>query len=72
MLRMALDLDLRDLTGMTAAGLHMATFGGIWQAVLTGFAGVSVSGASCASIPGCPRPGSACRYVSGASGGGSA
>ncbi len=44
MLRMALDLDLGDLTGMTAAGLHMATFGGVWQAVLTGFAGVSVSG----------------------------
>jgi trehalose/maltose hydrolase-like predicted phosphorylase len=44
MLRMALDLDLRDLTGMTAAGLHMATFGGVWQAVLSGFAGVSVSG----------------------------
>jgi trehalose/maltose hydrolase-like predicted phosphorylase len=44
MLRMALDLDLNDLTGMTAAGLHMAALGGIWQAVLTGFAGVSVSG----------------------------
>src|SRR5208282_6214531 len=44
MLRMALDMDLGDLTGMTAAGLHMATFGGVWQAVLTGFAGVSVSG----------------------------
>jgi Glycosyl hydrolase family 65 central catalytic domain/Glycosyl hydrolase family 65, C-terminal domain len=44
MLRMALDLDLGDLTGMTAAGLHMATLGGVWQAVLTGFAGVSVSG----------------------------
>ena len=28
MLRMALDLDLGDLTGMTAAGLRMATFGG--------------------------------------------
>ena len=44
MLRVALDLDLDDLTGMTAAGLHMATFGGIWQAVLTGLSGASVSG----------------------------
>ena len=42
MLRMALDLDLADLTGMTSAGLHMANLGGIWQAVLAGLAGVRV------------------------------
>ena len=42
MLRMALALDLDDLTGMTGAGLHMASLGGVWQAVVTGLAGVRV------------------------------
>jgi trehalose/maltose hydrolase-like predicted phosphorylase len=35
-------LDLEDLTGMSAGGLHLATFGGLWQAVVFGFAGVRV------------------------------
>jgi trehalose/maltose hydrolase-like predicted phosphorylase len=43
-LRIALALDLEDLTGTTAAGLHLATFGGVWQAILAGFAGVRVRG----------------------------
>ena len=42
MLRVALALDLDDLTGMTGAGLHMANLGGIWQAVVAGLAGVRV------------------------------
>jgi trehalose/maltose hydrolase-like predicted phosphorylase len=42
MLRVALALDLEDLTGMTGSGLHMANLGGIWQAVVTGMAGVRV------------------------------
>jgi len=42
MLRMALALDLDDLTGMTGAGLHMASLGGAWQAVVAGMAGVRV------------------------------
>jgi trehalose/maltose hydrolase-like predicted phosphorylase len=41
-LRMALELDLDDLTGMTGAGLHMANLGGVWQAVVFGLAGVGV------------------------------
>jgi trehalose/maltose hydrolase-like predicted phosphorylase len=41
-LRIALALDLEDLTGTTAAGLHLATIGGVWQAILAGFAGVRV------------------------------
>lgn len=41
MLRMALALDLDDLTGMTGAGLHMANLGGIWQAGLAGLAGLA-------------------------------
>jgi trehalose/maltose hydrolase-like predicted phosphorylase len=42
MLRMALALDMEDLTGMTGAGLHMACLGGVWQAVVAGLAGVRV------------------------------
>jgi trehalose/maltose hydrolase-like predicted phosphorylase len=42
MLRIALRIDLDDLTGTTAAGLHLAAMGGAWQAVLFGFAGVRV------------------------------
>lgn len=38
--RMAARLDLDDLTGTTAGGLHMATFGGLWQALAYGFAGL--------------------------------
>jgi trehalose/maltose hydrolase-like predicted phosphorylase len=33
-------LDLDDLTRSTAGGLHLATMGGLWQAVVFGFAGV--------------------------------
>lgn len=42
MLRSALLLDLEDRSGSTASGLHLATLGGVWQAILAGFAGVRV------------------------------
>lgn len=38
--RMACRLDLDNLTNTTAHGLHMATFGGVWQALVFGFLGV--------------------------------
>jgi len=38
--RLAARLDLDDLTGTTAGGLHLATFGGLWQALARGFAGL--------------------------------
>lgn len=41
--RVAAAMDLEDLTGTTAAGLHLATMGGLWQAVVSGFGGVQVS-----------------------------
>jgi hypothetical protein len=44
LLRTALNLDLDDLTGTTASGLHLAALGGLWQALLSGFAGVRVRG----------------------------
>jgi trehalose/maltose hydrolase-like predicted phosphorylase len=39
-LRIAARIDLDDLTGSTAGGLHLATMGGLWQALVIGFAGV--------------------------------
>jgi trehalose/maltose hydrolase-like predicted phosphorylase len=39
---LAARLDLDDLTGTTANGLHLATMGGLWQSVVTGFAGLHV------------------------------
>ena len=33
-------LDLDDLTGTTAGGLHLATMGGVWQALAHGFLGL--------------------------------
>jgi trehalose/maltose hydrolase-like predicted phosphorylase len=38
--RLACRLDLDDLTGTTAGGLHVATMGGVWQALTTGFCGL--------------------------------
>jgi trehalose/maltose hydrolase-like predicted phosphorylase len=43
-LRIAARLDLDDLTGSTAGGLHLATMGGLWQALAFGFAGVRPAG----------------------------
>ena len=39
-LRLASRLDLDDLTGTSAGGLHVATMGGVWQALAFGFAGI--------------------------------
>ncbi len=39
-LQLAARLDLDDLTATTAGGLHLATMGGVWQALTMGFAGV--------------------------------
>lgn len=38
--RIAARLDLDDLTGTTAGGLHLATMGGLWQALAQGFLGL--------------------------------
>jgi trehalose/maltose hydrolase-like predicted phosphorylase len=42
--RMAARLDLDDLTGTTAGGLHLATMGGVWQALAYGFLGLHAEG----------------------------
>jgi trehalose/maltose hydrolase-like predicted phosphorylase len=40
LLRLSSRIDLDDLTQTTASGLHLATMGGLWQAVVNGFAGI--------------------------------
>jgi trehalose/maltose hydrolase-like predicted phosphorylase len=39
-LRLSCRLDVDDLTGTTSGGLHLATMGGVWQALVFGFGGV--------------------------------
>jgi trehalose/maltose hydrolase-like predicted phosphorylase len=43
-LRIAARIDLDDLTRSTASGVHLATMGGVWQALVFGFAGVRPRG----------------------------
>jgi len=42
LLRIALNLDLEDRSGMTASGLHIGAAGGAWQALVFGFLGADV------------------------------
>jgi Glycosyl hydrolase family 65 central catalytic domain/Glycosyl hydrolase family 65, C-terminal domain len=39
-LRLTSRIDLDNLTGTTATGLHLATMGSLWQALTVGFAGI--------------------------------
>jgi trehalose/maltose hydrolase-like predicted phosphorylase len=39
LVRLSSRIDLDDLTQTTASGLHLATMGGLWQALVLGFAG---------------------------------
>jgi trehalose/maltose hydrolase-like predicted phosphorylase len=55
LLRLACRLDLDDLTGTTAGGLHTANFGGIWQALVHGFAGVQLRAGILGVDPRLPR-----------------
>jgi trehalose/maltose hydrolase-like predicted phosphorylase len=54
LLDIALRLDLDDLTGITSAGLHLATLGGVWQALLLGFAGARVDAGALSLDPHLP------------------
>ena len=54
LLRMSAFLDLDDLTGSTKNGLHLATMGGVWQALAMGFAGLRPAGDALAVDPHVP------------------
>ena len=43
-LKIAARMDLDDLSGTTASGLHLATMGGLWQALAFGFGGIRPRG----------------------------
>ncbi len=54
-LRTACMLDLADTTGVTASGLHLATFGAVWQAIAFGFLGMQWDGAALRVEPRLPE-----------------
>lgn len=47
-------IDLDDLTGTAAGGLHLATMGALWQALAGGFAGIRPEGEVLAVDPSLP------------------
>jgi len=57
--RLAAHLDLDDLTGTTAGGLHLATLGGVWQALASGFLGLRPRAATLGVDPRLPAAWSA-------------
>lgn len=48
-------MDVDDLTGTGAGGLHLATMGGVWQAVTYGSSGCGPQGGALAIDPHLPR-----------------
>jgi trehalose/maltose hydrolase-like predicted phosphorylase len=54
-LRIAARMDLDDLTGSTAGGLHLATMGGLWQALVFGFGGIRPRGDAVIVDPRLPK-----------------
>ncbi len=53
-LRLACRIDVDDLTGTSAGGVHLATMGGVWQALVFGFAGIRPGSAGLAVDPKLP------------------
>jgi trehalose/maltose hydrolase-like predicted phosphorylase len=58
-LHVAARIDLDDLTGTTASGVHLATMGGLWQALVFGFGGIRPRGDALSVEPHLPREWSA-------------
>jgi trehalose/maltose hydrolase-like predicted phosphorylase len=44
LLKLAARIDIDDVSGSTAHGLHVATMGGVWLALIEGFAGIRADG----------------------------
>ena len=57
--RLAARLDIDDLTGTTAGGLHLATMGGVWQALAYGFLGLRTGADTLSIDPSLPEQWSA-------------
>jgi trehalose/maltose hydrolase-like predicted phosphorylase len=54
-LQLAARLDLDDVTSTTGGGLHLAAMGGVWQALVLGFAGVRPDGEALTADPRLPE-----------------
>jgi trehalose/maltose hydrolase-like predicted phosphorylase len=57
--RLAARLDLDDLTGTSVGGLHLATMGGVWQALAYGFLGLRAQAGTLLIDPSLPEEWSA-------------
>ncbi len=57
--RVASRLDLDDVTGTTAGGIHLAAMGGVWQALAYGFLGLAAQPDALAVDPHLPQAWSA-------------
>jgi trehalose/maltose hydrolase-like predicted phosphorylase len=53
-LRLTSRIDLDDISGSTAGGVHLAAMGSVWQALVFGFAGLRPRGAALALDPRLP------------------
>jgi trehalose/maltose hydrolase-like predicted phosphorylase len=53
-LHIASRIDLDDLTQSTTGGLHLATMGGLWQALVFGYAGIRPNGSALTIDPHVP------------------
>ncbi len=62
-LETAARMDLDDLTGTTAGGLHLATMGGLWQALAFGFGGIRPSGDALLVDPRLPKEWNALEFA---------
>jgi kojibiose phosphorylase len=60
--RRAAYLDLEDLPGNTAAGLHTANMGGVWMTIVFGFAGLDLRGAVPSALSRLPATWSRLRF----------
>ena len=63
LLEIAARMDLDDLTGSTAGGLHLATMGGLWQALAFGFAGIRPRGDALLVDPRLPKEWNALEFA---------
>ena len=62
-LQIAARMDLDDLTGTTAGGLHLATMGGLWQALAFGFGGIRPRGDALLVDPRLPKEWNALEFA---------
>jgi trehalose/maltose hydrolase-like predicted phosphorylase len=60
--RQASEIDLTNNMGNAAGGVHAAALGGLWQAVVFGFAGLSVRSDGLGFTPHCPQEWRALRF----------